>query len=292
MSCLDEERAELLAAMALDAALPSALAAVVEGGIEASIFDEGLGRLEAIDVADEGSEGKGEDVTDAAQAGEFEELRILEDLLGDEAGQTALEFDVMIEFEQVDLQDLGLGRIPGLGREDGLAALVPGEVQEGFGQADAVVAEVGAEGITGGSDPLDRPAVGVEKIAPFLGEQVRDPDGLGVAAEVGASNAGGTDAIVVSVRLLELADKDALQDEDLAPAGQELAGDLEAVAGGLQDKRVGGERVLLRPVDNFGDGHLVEDEQLHSRQRGIPLEDGGGEGIRVNVETDDPGNGG
>ena len=94
MSGLDEERAELLAAMALDAALPSAVAAVVEGGIEAGIFDEGFGRLEAVDVADEGAEGKSEDVTDAAQAGEFEELWIIEDLLGDEAGQTALEFAV------------------------------------------------------------------------------------------------------------------------------------------------------------------------------------------------------
>ena len=91
---------------------------------------------------------------------------------------------------------------------------------------------------------------------------------------------------------LELADEDALQDEDLASARQELAGDVEAVTGGLQDQRVGGERVFLGPVAKFGDGHLVEDDQLHSRQRGIPLEDGGGEGIRVNVETDDPGNGG
>ena len=90
MARLDKERAEVLVAMPLDAAAPGALAAVVEGGVESGVLDEGLVGLESVDIADDGSDGEGDDVADAAESGEFEELWILEDLLRGEAGQAAV----------------------------------------------------------------------------------------------------------------------------------------------------------------------------------------------------------
>ena len=288
---LDEERAQVLAAMPLDAAPPSARAAVVKGGGKAGVLDQSFGRSEAVDVADQGAEGEGQDVADAAEAGEFEEFWILEDLLGQQAGPARLNEEVMLESEQRYFQDLALGGIPGSGRENSLAALLGSEAEEGLLQTDAVIAEIRGEGVAGGGDILDGLPMGEEPVAAVLGQRIRDPDGLGIPAEVSPSNAGGADAIVVGVGFLELAKEGALQDQSVAINGSEPADYFKGVAGGLEDEGVGGEGVAFRPGTELGDGDFVEGLKHDSGHGRTPLDQGGREGIGMDVETDDPGRG-
>lgn len=57
----------------------------LKGGIEADIFDELLGSGKAVDVADDGSQGKGDETAHAAEPHQGEQKRIIQDFLGDQS---------------------------------------------------------------------------------------------------------------------------------------------------------------------------------------------------------------
>jgi len=171
----DEKAAEVFAAMAPDAPAPFFIAAVVEGRVEADVFDEFFRIGKAVDVADDGPEGKGNEVADAAEPDDGQELGVGQHFLGDEAAPMGALFIGMAELEQQTLKDLPLARGP-----------VPAQAQErfgpgGFGQSgawfesDAVVAEVGQEAVAGLSGAFDGLAVGME---PVPADLVRAVPGL------------------------------------------------------------------------------------------------------------------
>src|SRR3981081_2833155 len=83
----DEQRAQILASVSADASCPFGLAAVVEGRIEPNVFDEFARTGKTLDVADEGTQGKGDHFAHPAQPHDGEELRVAEHFLRRERGQ-------------------------------------------------------------------------------------------------------------------------------------------------------------------------------------------------------------
>src|SRR5262249_6306462 len=75
---------------------------------------------------------------------------------------------------------------------------------------------------------LDRLAMGVVPVAPFLRQLVRNPNGLGGAGQVRFTNAHGADPIIIGMGLLELAQVTTFQDQSAALDESQAADDLEA----------------------------------------------------------------
>ena len=70
----------------------------------------------------------------------------------------------MVDFSEAVVLEFGCVRVRGDGVQDGVAALVPGEVQKGGVAPDAGVGAVGGEGIVCVCDPIDGPAMGLEGV--------------------------------------------------------------------------------------------------------------------------------
>ena len=68
MSRFDEQAAQVLVAMAADAATPAGRSAIIESRIEPDIFHECFGLGEALDISNESPECKSHHFTNAAQA--------------------------------------------------------------------------------------------------------------------------------------------------------------------------------------------------------------------------------
>lgn len=269
-------------AVAPDASAPSAFAAVVEGGVEADVLDQFLGFAEAVDVADAGAEGKGDDVADAAQADQGRRT-------GSEATSRAMTLDQLAllpglaTFEQVPVEHLAPQRRPGAQAAQVLGAGV-GEVEvEVGGQAHALVAEATAEAIGGLGGALDDFAVVMEGCAvPWvLGSGIQD--GLGGAGEVGLARCDRADLVVVGVGLLELAQVAALQDQGAEAYGVEAASEMEVVARGLEDHEIVLAQVLVSPFLELADGDLVKDLLGDGGGGRGPPQHGGGEAVGASV---------
>ena len=109
----DQQTAQVFAAMAGDAAGPLSLAAVVEGRIEADVFDEFAGLGKALDIADEGPQGKGHHFPDAAEPDQGQELWVGEHFLGDETPPVIPLLVGMAQFHEHPFEDLPLAGRPG-----------------------------------------------------------------------------------------------------------------------------------------------------------------------------------
>src|ERR1039457_6945380 len=162
--------------MSADAAVPLAFAAVIEGGIEAEVFDQFFGALKAMDVADDGAEGKGDFVPDAAKSHDGQQLGIGQHLLGDEAFPMLAPFLRMAYLHEQAFQYLLLAGRPFSGLQDLLQARRPILQWVVGAETNAVVAEIGEEPVADLGGAPDGFAIGMEPVAPLLGLEIGNPD--------------------------------------------------------------------------------------------------------------------
>lgn len=283
---LDQQAAQVLAAVAADAAAPSLVAAVVEGGVEADVFDQLFGMRETVDVAQDRTQGKGYEVAHPAESGQGQELGVGEDLLGDETAPMLALLLSVTELQEQALDHLPLARRP----ISGFAKLAFGHVrvgQRGVGlQPHTVVTEIGEQAVADLGGASDALAMSVKEVAAVLGFGIGDPNDLGGAGQVGLGDAHGADFVVVSVGLLEAAHLAAFQHQGLAPHGGQAADNLEAVARGLQEDRVLRLGMLAGPTGELAQGDFVEEFLDEGGRGGGALDDRRREGVRVGIQPD------
>lgn len=216
LGTFEQEAAQIAPAPAREAAVPVVATAVVEGRGEADIADELAWVGKTTDVADQGTEGEGDDLADAAEPDQSQQLWVLEDFLGDEAAPVGALFVGVAQFEQEAGEHLPLARGPVAGRAQvGRDLLVGGQWRAGL-EPHAIVTEVGEDAVADLGGAFDGFAMGMEPIAAFLGLGVGDPDGFGRAGQPGFADADGADLIVVGVGLFEFAEVAAFQDVGLS----------------------------------------------------------------------------
>jgi hypothetical protein len=157
---------------------------------------------------------------------------------------------------------------------------------EAFGQAQGVFVEEAAQVLLGAGAVLGASLVGAQEFAPLPGVGVGLPDLDGQSAEVDAGDLDGIDAVIGEVALANLAGAVAFEDEDLAAEGLEPFADGEGVGAGFDDEDIGRGGVAGGPgAERFQGlfGDAVGDAGL---ERIAALEDGGGEGVGMDVEAD------
>jgi hypothetical protein len=146
--------------------------------------------------------------------------------------------------------------------------------------------KIAAQVLLGAGAVFDATLISREQLAALAGLGVGLPDFDGEAAEIDPRDLGRVDFVVGQIAFPDLPGTVALEDEHLAAEGREAFGDGEAIRAGFEDENVFGGGVPRGPRAEGFQG-LARDAVEDARaQRIAPLEDGGGEGVRVDVEAD------
>jgi len=274
--------------VAADPAAPFARATVIKGRIEPHVLDELLGVGKTPDVPDEGPQGKRHHLAHPAQPHDRQELRVGEYFLGDQTAPMLALFLGVAQLQEQAFDDLPLAGRPVAALADLRRHRDVLSQARAFREAHPVVAQIGLQAVTHLGGALDRLAVRVKPVPPFLGLGIRHPHRLGRARQVGLADAHRADLVVVGMRLLELAQLATLQDQRATSDRRQAAHDLEAVAAGLQQHQISVGGVLLGPTGQPGHRHFVEQFLHDGRRRGGTPNQRGRETVRVSVEANHP----
>ncbi len=145
--------------------------------------------------------------------------------------------------------------------------------------------KIAAQVLLGAGAFLHTPLIGAEQLAPLPGLGVRLPDFDRQAAQVDPRDLGGIELVIGQVALADLPGAVALQDDHLPAQGAQPFGDREGVRTRLDQEDVVRSGVPRGPDAEGGQGlprHAVHDA---GAQRIAPLQDGGGEAVRMDVQT-------
>jgi hypothetical protein len=130
--------------------------------------------------------------------------------------------------------------------------------------------------------------MGMIPVPSLLGWFVGHPDFFGGASQPCFGDAHGADLVIVGMGFLELAQMAAFQHLGATTRFLEQAHYLKAVAGSFQDHEILGGDILVGPVLQPADGHLVEGFFDDRAGRRGAAQDGRRETVGMTIQADDP----